>query len=60
MTTVQLLHEKHPTSKNADDEVVMSWEKSRVHPVIYENVDEDLVKSAALKTKGFWLTIVMA
>ena len=47
--TLQLLHEKHPASKNADDEVQMSGEKPCVHPVISESIDEDLVKRAALK-----------
>ena len=41
---LQLLHEKHPASKNADDEVLRSRGKPRAHPVMYESIDEDLMK----------------
>ena len=48
--TLQLFYEKHPASKNADDEVLMSGEKPCVYPVIYVSIDEDLLKRVALKT----------
>ena len=41
---LQLLHEKHSSPKNADDKVLTTGEKPSVHPVIYESIDEDLVK----------------
>ena len=43
---------KTSSSKNADDEVLMPGKKSWVHPVIYQSIDEDLVKRAVLVTKG--------
>ena len=43
---------KTSSSKNADDEVLMPEKKSWVHPVIYQSIDEDLVKRAVLVTKG--------
>ena len=36
--TLQLLHRKHPASKNTDDEVLMSGEKLYLYPVIYERL----------------------
>ena len=46
------MQEKHPPPKVADDDVLLSGEKPYVHPVIYEIIDEEMVKRAALKTKG--------
>ena len=48
--TIQLLHEKHPASKKANDEGL--WSGGKPHPVMYESIDEDLVKRPALKTRG--------
>ena len=50
--TLHLLQEKHPPPKVVDDDVLLSGEKPYVHPVIYESIDEEMVKRAALKTKG--------
>ena len=50
--TLQFLHEKHSTSKNAYDEVLMSGGKPCLDLVIYESINEDLVKGEALKMRG--------
>ena len=47
--TLQLLHEKQPASKKANYEVL--WSGGKPHPVMYESIDEDLVKRPALKTR---------
>ena len=49
---LQVLHEKCPTSNITDDEGLMSEEELCVHPVIYESIDEDQVKSAMLKKES--------
>ena len=35
-----------------NEEVLLRGEKSSVHPIVYEDIDENMVKEAALKTKG--------
>ena len=35
-----------------NEEVLLRVEKPSVHPVVFEGVDENTVKEAALKTKG--------
>ena len=50
---LQLLHEKHPDSKNVDKEVLMSGDKPSVHPVIYKQKlmtsDKNLDKKLLVK-----------
>ena len=46
------MQQKHPAPKAADNDVLLSGEKPYIHPVIYESINEEIVKRAALKTKG--------
>ena len=46
-----LLHKKHLTPNITDDEVLISEEKSCVHPAIYETIGEDFMKCTTLKTR---------
>ena len=50
--TLSLLKLKHPTSNESNKEVLLRREKPSVHPVVFEDIDENMVKEAALKTKG--------
>ena len=50
--TLSLLKQKHPTSSELNEEVLLRGEKPSVHLVVFEDIDENMVKEAALKTKG--------
>ena len=50
--TLSLLKQKHPTSSEVNEEVLLRGEKASVHPVVFEDIDENMVKEAVLKTKG--------
>ena len=58
--------QKHPASKNVDKEVLMSGDKSSVHPVIYEQKlmmleqkldKKELVKQPSMLCKKYSMTI---
>ena len=52
--TLSLLKQKHPalSMSELNEEVLLRGEKPSVHPVVFEDIDENMVKEAALKTKG--------
>ena len=50
--TLQLLHAKHPESKEATPDVLLQGPIQQVHQVVYDDIDEALVMKAAMKTKG--------
>ena len=50
--TLSLLKQKHPESSELNEEVLLRGEKPPVHPVVFEDHDESMVKEAALNTKG--------
>ena len=50
--TLILLKQKHPVSSELNKEVLLRGEKPSEHPVVFEDADENMVKEAALKTKG--------
>ena len=50
--TLSLVKQKHPASSELTEEVLLRGEKPSVHLVVFEDIDEDMVKEAALKTKG--------
>ena len=49
---LQLLHAKHPKSKEATPDVLLQGPIREVHQVVYDDIDEALVMKAAMKTKG--------
>ena len=49
---LQLLHAKHPKSKEATPDVLLQGPIRQVHQVVYDDIDEALVMKAAMKTKG--------
>ena len=48
---LSLPNQKHPASSELNEEVLLTGEKSSVHPAVFEDIDESMVKEAALKTK---------
>ena len=52
--TLSLLKQKHPalSMSELNEEVLLRGEKPSVHPVVFEDIDENMVKEVALKTKG--------
>ena len=52
--TLSLLKQKHAASSELNDEVLLRGEKPFVHfeVVVFEDIDENMVKEAALRTKG--------
>lgn len=46
------LKQKHPASSELNEEVLLRVEKPSVHPAVFEDVDQSMVKEAVLKNKG--------
>ena len=50
--TLQILSLKHPEAQQAHHESILQGPKRQINSIVYEGNDEDLVKKAAMKTKG--------
>ena len=50
--TLQMLSLKHPETQQAHREAISENPKRKMHSIVYEDIDGDLVKKAAIKTKG--------
>ena len=50
--TIKDLQEKHPVSCPIDESVLIEGELPFVDPAIFNNIDEDKIYRAALKTRG--------
>ena len=50
--TLSFLKQKRQASSELNEEVLLRGEKRSVHFVVFEDIDESMVKEAALKTKG--------
>ena len=46
------LKEKHPKSKNANNDVLLTGVPQDVHPIIFAGINEEIIRKAAIKTKG--------
>ena len=46
------LKEKHPESKDASIDILLTDISQRVHPIIFAGIDKEMVRKAAIKTKG--------
>ena len=42
--TLQILSLKHPEAQQAHQEALLQGQKKQIHSIIYEDIDEDLVK----------------
>ena len=50
--TLNKLKEKYPKSKNASNEVWLIGVPLDVHPIMFAGIDEEMIRKAAIKTKG--------
>ena len=50
--TPNSLKEKHPESKDASTDILLTNISQRVHPIKFAGIDEEMVRKAAIKTKG--------
>ena len=50
--TIKQLIQKHPKSKKADAEILLADIPERVHQVRFDGINAELVRKAALKTRG--------
>ena len=46
------MKEKHPESKNASIDILLTDISQRVHPIKFAGINEEMVRKAAIKTKG--------
>ena len=50
--TLNSLKEKHPESKDASIDILLTDISQRVHPIKFAGIDEEMIRKAAIKTKG--------
>ena len=50
--TLEILRQKHPDQTQAEDEVLLPDEPIEIHPVIFDEIDADAIRQAAVRTKG--------
>ena len=50
--TFQLLELKHPDAKNNSQQTLLPGPIQKMHPILYDDIDEELMKKAAIRTKG--------
>ena len=49
--TLELLRQKHPKASPATESVLLTDHTEKVHPIKFENITEESVRKAGLKTK---------
>ena len=49
---VEKLNEKHPPEQDPDPEILLVQTQRRPEPVIYEEIDSDLVQKIMMKIQG--------
>ena len=47
--TVEQLHEKHPKGEPLNTELILAGPINEINPVIFDDINGDLVKKVALK-----------
>ena len=50
--TLQLLQQKHQDAQQVSEDTLLQGNIPEVHPVLFEEIDDEMVKQAAIKTKG--------
>ena len=50
--TLNFLRLKHPDPKDAHESVMLSDIPERIHPVKFEVIDAEMIRKAAMKTRG--------
>ena len=48
--TLNKLKEKHPESKNANHNILLTGAPQDVHPILFAGIDEEMIRKAAIKT----------
>ena len=46
------MKQKHPESREPPAEVLIEGPIRKIHPVVYDDIDESLILKAAMLTKG--------
>ena len=60
--TISQLVLKHPQKNCASEDILINGPIEKVHPVQFESINEELIRRAAIKTKGgsgYWHQIVL-
>ena len=50
--TLQLLKLKHPDAKDTSQQALLQVPIQKMHPIVYDDIDKELIKKAAIGTKG--------
>ena len=50
--TLQLLELKHPDAKDTSQQALLQGPIQNMHPIVFDDIDEELIKNAAIRTKG--------
>ena len=50
--TIRQLHEKHPVGEPIHDEMLLAGPKQHVHPVLFDDINGELVRKVAMKMRG--------
>ena len=50
--TLELLRQKHPKASPVTEYVLLTYDIEKVHSIKFEKITDELVRKAALKTKG--------
>ncbi len=50
--TLEILRQKHPKPRQAENEILLPDQPIEIHPVIFEEIDADAIRQAAVRTKG--------
>ena len=50
--TLKKLQSKHPAGREITQDALLTGEVPQFHPVIFDSIDEEMVRKAAIKTKG--------
>ena len=50
--SIRQLHEKHPEGEPLNEEMMLTGPMKQVHPVIFDDINEEMVQKVALRTKG--------
>ena len=51
-TTLQLLKQTYPESREPPPEVLIEGPVRKIHPVVYDDIGESLISKAGMLTKG--------
>ena len=49
--TLELMRQKHPKASSTTESVLLRDDMDKVHPIKFENITEESVRKAGLKTK---------